>query len=85
MDTFIEIEFFGKLADVAGARSTRRALTDSLTVTDLIAQLKQAEPLLGTAIDAPTTIILINDTVSDRAAVLSKGDRLAFLPPVSGG
>ncbi|MEL6506635.1 MAG: MoaD/ThiS family protein [Pseudomonadota bacterium] len=81
----VEIEFYGKLADLANMRAMTVSVEVNASINAVIKQLTWDEPALGAALDAETTIYVLNDGVVDRAAVLTTGDKLAFLPPVSGG
>ncbi|MEL7017345.1 MAG: MoaD/ThiS family protein [Pseudomonadota bacterium] len=79
------MEFYGKLADLANMRAMTVSVEVNASINAVIKQLTRDEPALGAALDAETTICVLNDGVVDRAVVLTTGDKLAFLPPVSGG
>ena len=82
----MRIVYCGRLQDAAGLRetsvepppevATARALRDWLTRED---------PLLREALCAPSVKIVLNDEMVGDDAILSEGDEIAFMPPVSGG
>lgn len=77
----VRVVFLGRLEDAAGG-ATREAPAGPLA-----ALLAGLEPELARALTADRIRVAVNGTlVADRAAlVLTDGDELAFLPPVSGG
>jgi molybdopterin converting factor small subunit len=55
-------------------------------LNDLRAWLAQREPLLGQAMAAtPTRLIVNQSVVHDLSQLVTDGDEIAFLPPMSGG
>lgn len=77
---------FGRLKDVFGAASI--ALPDGVgTAAELRARLAEVNPDLAEMLRAKTVRIAVNqEMVADEAATLvSAGDEIALLPPLSGG
>lgn len=78
--------FFGKLADIAGARMRDYSLAgEGHSLADLIAALSADEPALGAALVDLKVRYLVNEEMARDDMVLSDQDEIAFLPPVSGG
>ena len=78
----IEVEFWGVTARLAGGSERPLALPDSARVADAIATLSQAAEL---AQELKRCAFAVNDEMVDTEHRLRPGDRLAVLPPVSGG
>ncbi len=78
----LRLVFLGRLEDAAG-----EVERDVLHVTSYAQVLAELEPDLVAAIADPRVKLAVNgEIVADREALLlSDGDELAFLPPVSGG
>lgn len=78
----LKLVFLGRLEDAAGTPELQVPVCAS--VADVLAGL---DPELAAALQGTRVKLAINGAlVQDRdALVLSDGDELAFLPPVSGG
>ncbi len=86
MSASARILFFGRLADFAGARERAFAVDAPISIAALTEELSAGAPELGAALAAPSVRVAINQTiVRGRDALVSAGDEIAFLPPVSGG
>ena len=83
----IHLVFLGKFGDVAPAGLGAIALPDGVrSLNDLQNWLAQREPLLGQAMAATRTRMIVNQCVAhDLSQVIADGDEIAFLPPMSGG
>jgi len=83
----IHLVFLGKFGEVAPAGLGEIALPDGVcTLRDLQHWLAQREPLLGQAMSATRTRLIVNHCVAhDLSQPVSEGDEIAFLPPMSGG
>ena len=86
----IHLVFLGKFGDVAPAGLGEIALppTDAgvRTLADLQHWLAEREPLLGRAMAATRTRMIVNQCVAhDLSQAIADGDEIAFLPPMSGG
>ena len=79
----VTIEFFGVLRQLAGATHLELALAPDSPVADALAQIAQRYP--GLAGRLHDTACAIGDSLVRRDALLSEGQRLALIPPVSGG
>jgi len=72
--------FLGRLADLAGGAGCQVAPGALTTI------LNDLAPELAQALTGPRVRLALNGAlVSGDGLVLSEGDELAFLPPVSGG
>lgn len=79
----MQVLFFGRLADAAGAR--REIDTGRFqTVGDVTHALAQ-DPELGALIRAPSVRTILDHDIVDAATPLGQARELAYLPPVSGG
>ena len=81
----VKLVFLGKFGDVADP--TEVALPEDVrTLSELKAWLTRQQPLLGQAMAATTTRLVVNQCVAhDLSASVADGDEIAFLPPMSGG
>jgi molybdopterin converting factor small subunit len=85
--TVVRLVFMGKFGDVAPSGLGETALpADVRTLGDLKAWVARQQPLLGAAMEATRTRLIVNQCVAhDLSLPVSDGDEIAFLPPMSGG
>lgn len=83
----VTLVFLGKFGDVAPAGLAHVALPGKVrTLSDLKDWVTLEQPLLGQAMAATTTRLVVNRCVAhDLTALVADGDEIAFLPPMSGG
>ncbi|MES2471774.1 MAG: MoaD/ThiS family protein [Pseudomonadota bacterium] len=83
----VRLVFLGKLGDVAPASLGEVSLPGEVrTLFDLKSWVARQQPLLGRAMEATPTRLILNQAVAhDLAAPIADGDEIAFLPPMSGG
>ena len=83
----LKLVFLGKLSDVAPAGlADIEPPRDVRTLFDLVKWLSSEEPVLGRAMAATTTRLIVNQSVThDHSLPLTDGDEIAFLPPMSRG
>ncbi|QGN54398.1 MoaD/ThiS family protein [Novosphingobium sp. Gsoil 351] len=74
----LKVLFLGRLQDAAGAGE--RMVEYRRHVAGLIDSF---EPALAAALRSPKVRVAVNGAIG--ASVLTDGDEVAFLPPVSGG
>ena len=81
----MQVCFFGRLADLLGARNLDDApdnLTDGAALRDWLAQ---NHPQLSDVLNHPGTRLMLNNEVTDWNARLSGASDIAIIPIVSGG
>lgn len=78
----IEVSFWGVARRLAGGDRLVLELAQDATVSELAERLAQHGDL---AAELGRCAFAIGDALVPRSQVLSEGDRLAVLPPVSGG
>ena len=83
----VRLVFLGKFGDVAPAGLAEIALPGGVrTLGQLKDWVARQEPLLGAAMDATRTRLIVNQCVAhDLSQPVADGDEVAFLPPMSGG
>jgi molybdopterin synthase sulfur carrier subunit len=83
----VRLVFLGKFGDMAPASLAEVALPAGiLTLQDLKAWVARQQPLLGAAMEATRTRLIVNQcVVHDLSQPVADGDEVAFLPPMSGG
>lgn len=83
----VRLVFLGKFSDMAPASLAQIALPgDVRTLKDLKDWVSRQEPLLGAAMDATRTRLIVNQcVVHDLSQTIADNDEVAFLPPMSGG
>jgi molybdopterin converting factor small subunit len=83
----VRLLFLGKFGDVAPAALAEVALPgDVRTLSDLKRWVARQQPLLGAAMEATRTRLIVNQCVAhDLSQPVADGDEIAFLPPMSGG
>jgi molybdopterin converting factor subunit 1 len=79
----IAILYFAALRELLGRSEEVVELPGSLTLRALADRLVELHPELRPHL--PSVRFAINETFVDWAATVSAGDRVALLPPVSGG
>lgn len=79
----VTIEFFGALRSLTGADETDLTLPAGASVADACDALSERFPDLAARLAA--TACASGDALIARDAPLAEGQRLALIPPVSGG
>jgi molybdopterin converting factor small subunit len=80
----MKVEFFGRLVELAGARSID-APDSCSDVAGVIAWLAASRPELADALRSGTVRAVVDDAFIGSDTALSGTSALAFIPPVSGG
>jgi molybdopterin converting factor small subunit len=83
----VRLVFLGKFGDVAPAGLAEIILPgDVRTLSDLKMWVARTEPVLGRAMATTPTRMIVNQCVAhDLSGLVTDGDEIAFLPPMSGG
>ncbi len=79
----VKVRLFARLRDLAGTGELERDLPASATVQAVWDSLVVEHPTLGEY--ARAISVAVNAEYSRMGALLTDGDEVAFLPPVSGG
>jgi MoaE-MoaD fusion protein len=79
----VRVLFFGQLKDIVGVSHEDAELSEGSRVEDLFQRYGRRFPKLSEF--RPSVAASVNQEYSDWRALLSNGDEVAFLPPVSGG
>ena len=79
----IEVLFFAQLRDVLGTDREVIEVADRAVVQDIVQALSR-RPEWGAVAEIPLSFA-VNEAFVPRTHVLSDGDRVAILTPVSGG
>jgi molybdopterin converting factor subunit 1 len=79
----VRLLFFAVLRDITGSHEASLELPAGTRAMDVWQSLRHQYTALASYIQPPMTAI--NQSYAPADAVLSDGDELAFIPPVSGG
>jgi molybdopterin converting factor subunit 1 len=81
--TTVNVRLYAGLKDAAGARDICIELSDRATVAELRDALGARYPLVGALL--PNVVYAVDEEYVSVDHALSDGDRVAVIPPVSGG
>ena len=79
----VNVLFFASCREITGTREVDLEVDEGITVADLKEHLLQRYPALKGL--SSSLSAAVNADYSSDSAILSEGDEIAFLPPVSGG
>lgn len=81
------INYFASIRESLNQSQQRLELPlDVTTVSELINHLVQSDKHLADVLgDDRKVLVAVNQTIVDRAHVLSNNDEIAFFPPMTGG
>jgi molybdopterin converting factor subunit 1 len=79
----VEVRFFARARDLAGAEAVTVGLPDGATVADLRRRLAAEHPALGPLLGR--CAVAVNEEFADDGLTLPLRAEVALLPPVSGG
>ena len=78
--------FFGRLRDISHNIEETQAIKDEiLSIKDLTSWLDVKNPILGKELVKPFVLVSVNKNIVKNDFIISEGDEVAFLPPVTGG
>ena len=77
------MRFFALYRERAGASERGWELPESATLADLLREIRDAYP--GLAPPEVEIVAAVNEEYAEGGTVLSEGDEVALIPPVSGG
>ncbi len=81
----ITVKFFAQFREQLGVESIEIAVSNGATIEPLRALLTSELSEFESVVRANEFLCALNHTLTDQHAVLSDGDEVAFLPPVTGG
>jgi MoaE-MoaD fusion protein len=79
----LQLKLFASFREVVGARELQFEIGDRSTVQDLLNVLTAQYPGLSTTLEQG--MVALNHEYVPHDAVLSDGDEVGLIPPVSGG
>lgn len=79
----IQLLFFAVLRDIVGTDQQALSLPEGTRAADLWQRLRSQHRRLQDYVTPPLTAI--NESYASPDTLLKDGDRVAFIPPVSGG
>ena len=79
----VNIKLFARYKDIAGKSNFDIDLPEDATVDLLVKKVLQYYP--GFIKKPENLVVAVNEEYSDHQFILSDGDNVAFIPPVSGG
>ena len=79
---YLDIHTFGIARDICGGSTFRLELPDQATAGQLKQLLTEQYPRLG---QLASFLLAVNEEYADPDFLLSPGDEIAVIPPVSGG
>jgi len=79
----VQVLYFGVLKDVLQRDREQINLTGATSVAGLLSQISSAQS--GSALPWSSLAVAVNQVYAQRDHLLSDGDEVALLPPVSGG
>lgn len=79
----VDVQCFARLRELTGGGQFACVVPDGATVGDVWTDAVARHPALGPFANAVSCAV--NDEFARRATRVQDGDRVAFLPPVSGG
>jgi molybdopterin converting factor subunit 1 len=79
----VEVLYFASARDASGVSSETVDVSDGATVGDLVPLLSGRHP--GLAQGLPSLRFAVGERFAETSRPLRPGDRVALIPPVSGG
>lgn len=81
----VQVRFFASLRDATGTDSLSLGLAEGADLGALLAVLEQRLGPAVEALKAENVRVAVNQDLVSGRALLTDGDEVAFLPPVTGG
>lgn len=79
----LSVRFFALYRERAGCSVTRVTVPPDSTVADLVATVREIYPRL--APPEVNIVVAVNEEYAEAETLLSDGDEVCLIPPVSGG
>jgi len=80
----VQVRLFAVLRELAGSESIEVEVAEGATVADVLRELSERPPL-AELLDRLPVRMAVNRSYADPETLLSAGDELALIPPISGG
>ncbi|MFT5163636.1 MAG: molybdopterin synthase sulfur carrier subunit [Alteromonadaceae bacterium] len=81
----IKVLFFASLKETLDCDQLQVEATQASTVAQLREQLSKKGDIWAANLAAGSTLVAINQAMSNEASAIKSGDEVAFFPPVTGG
>ncbi len=81
----VRVKYLAAIADYTGVPEEEIEIDDGYTLEDLLNKIRELHPELKKFEDRFTILVLVNGVNRGLDYRLGDGDRVALLPPVSGG
>lgn len=81
----VRVKYLAAIADYTGVPEEEVEVDDGYTLEDLINKIRELHPDIKRFEDRFTILVLVNGVNRGLDYRLKDGDRVALLPPVSGG
>ena len=81
----ITVLFFAQLRDELGVSELTLKIDENPNVQVLLNNLKNRGTNWELLLSKASLMVAVNQTISNKTAILSSGDEVAFFPPVTGG
>jgi sulfur-carrier protein len=79
----VKVLYFGRLKELCGSAEELVEVRDGAAIEDLFSQCSARSPAMGKF--RSSVVASRNQEFASWSTVLSAGDEIGFLPPVSGG
>ena len=79
----VKVLFFASIRDLVGEREQTVSVPEGASVADLLSELAGRHPRFGEM--ERSLMVSVNQEYVERDRVLTDGDEVALIPPVSGG
>ena len=81
----IKVLFFAQLRDQLGVSELTLSCEENPNVQVLLNNLKAKDENWERLLSKATLMVAVNQTISNKTAMLNSGDEVALFPPVTGG
>jgi molybdopterin converting factor subunit 1 len=79
----VTVLYFASIRDLTGRASDEVELSEGAALSDLLKEVTSRYPKVGAMV--ASLMMSVNEDYAEPSTVLSEGDEVALIPPVSGG